>query len=155
MFGSSMQSWLLQFTYVSLLLRCQSSTCIKLEKNDVSILHNVVSSLLPILACRLHKLQTHCINMNLASGYSAFLGCKLHNYIALYCKRYKTIYKGKRCFFFTHRGLPRGGGVKKTLYLWSNRWHLNLGPFGLQSNALTTWPQCTRNWCSSSHSQIS
>jgi len=24
-------------------------------------------------------------------------------------------------------GLPRGGGIKKALYLWSNRWDSNLG----------------------------
>ena len=31
---------------------------------------------------------------------------------------------------------------RKPLYLWSNRWDSNLRPFGLQSNALSTWPQC-------------
>lgn len=46
--------------------------------------------------------------MNLASDYSAFLGCKLHNYIALYCKKCKAIIykgkgKGKECLF-----LPAG-----------------------------------------------
>jgi len=46
-----------------------------------------------------------------------------------------------KVFTFTSRpfqgaGLPREGGVKKTLYLWSNRWDSNLDPFGLQSNAL-------------------
>ena len=36
-------------------------------------------------------------------------------------------------------GLPRGGGVKKTLQQWSSRWYLNLGLLGPQSG----WPQDT------------
>ena len=42
-----------------------------------------------------------------------------------------------RCLTFTSRpfqpkaGLPRGGGVKKMLYLWSNRWNLDLRLFCL------------------------
>ena len=52
----------------------------------------------------------------------------------------------QRCLFYLQalsaKGWSsKGRGVKKTLHLWSNRWDLNLGPFGLQSNALTTWPQ--------------
>ena len=55
-----------------------------------------------------------------------------------------------KVFTFTSRsfqpkaGLPRGGGVKETLYLWSNRWDSNLGPFGPHAHALSTWPQCHR-----------
>ena len=52
-----------------------------------------------------------------------------------------------RCLIFISRpfqpkaGLPRGGGVKKALYLQCNRWDLNLGHFSPHWNALTAWPQ--------------
>lgn len=73
--------------------------------------------------------------MNLASGYSAFLGCKLHNYIALYCKKCKTIYKGKgKGVYFYPQGSPKGRGKENTLFV-KQQVAFEPGTFGLQSNA--------------------